>query len=177
MLRRALPLALILAAACERARPEPTRPAPAVEPEPPPPPPPPDPAPAIGVVGEAEVLEPGEVTTPMSAEGETTIDPSSTFRVVLNGRSVDARLALLDRDQAAVPAAALAEVGEATVLTLSPTAPLVPGSRYRLRLDGAVTSDLHLGDRSFPPTLYSLKIAGEPPPPPPRPQRKHRRGR
>ncbi|HET6412694.1 MAG TPA: hypothetical protein VFG53_11590 [Anaeromyxobacter sp.] len=176
MLRPALALALVLSTSCERA-PLPVPPAPAqlVEPErAAPPPPAPGPVPAAGIVREAAALQPGEVTTPMDLEGETTVDPSSTFRVVLSGRSLDARLALFDREEAAVPAAALAEVGETTVLTLSPASPLSPGSRYRLRLDGAVTSDLHLGDRSYTPAIYPLKVAGEPPPP--RPARKHRHG-
>ena len=180
MLRPALALALALSTSCERSPPPPAPPAPVpvVEPSPPPPPPPaPGPAPAAGIVREAAALEPGEVTTPMSPEGVTTIDPSSTFRVVLSGRSLDARLALLDREEAAVPAVALAEVGETTVLTLSPASPLSPGSRYRLRLDGAVTSDLHLGEGSYTPAVYSLKVAGEPPPPRPARKHRHRQGR
>lgn len=178
MFRRLVPLALVLA--CSRA------PAPVSEPPPPPPPPPaaaeveppppPSPAPAASVVREATAMQPGDIAAALTQEGEVSVDPSATFRVVLAGASRDARLALHDAADAAVPAAATVEIGETTVLTLSPAAPLMPGSRYVLRLDGAVTRELHLDGRSFTPAGFAVKAAGVPPPPARPPQRKRSRG-
>lgn len=168
MLRRlGLPLAALLA--CNRApppAPEPAPEPPAAEADPAPPPPPPAPAPATAVVREASALQPGDTTSALAADGETAVDPSATFRVVLTGPSPDARLALHDGADAAVPASATVEIGETTLLTLVPSSPLVPGSRYQLRLDGAVTRELHLADRTFTPAIYLVKATGEPPPRP-----------
>jgi hypothetical protein len=171
MLRRSL-VPLLLLAACNRAPPPapepPAEAAPAAAEAPPEPtPPPPGPAPATTVVREATALQPGDTATALDVEGSTAVDPSATFRVVLSGSSRDARLALHDAADAAVPSSSTVELGDTTVLTLSPSAPLVPGSRYRLRLDGAVTRELHLGDRSLTPAVWALQAAGEPPPPPP----------
>lgn len=172
MLRRSLlPLALLVA--CNRAPPPPLDPpaepaVPAAEPAPSPPPAPPAPAPASSVVREVTALQPDDTSTALAPDGVTVVDPSATFRVVLAGTSRDARLALHDAADAAVPATSGIEVGETTALTLSPAAPLVPGSRYQLRLDGAVTRELHMGDRPFTPAMYAVQAAGEPPPPPPR---------
>jgi len=180
MLRRSLlPLALLLA--CNRPPPPPPEPAPAPpaepapEPVPSPPPEPPQPAPASTLVREATALQPGDTAAALTPDGQTAIDPSATFRVVLIGRCQDARLALHDAADAAVPATAGAEIGEATVLTLSPAAPLVPGSRYQLRLDGAVTRELHEGERSFTPAVYAVQVTGEPPPARPPPRKRSRR--
>jgi hypothetical protein len=114
-------------------------------------------------VREATALQPGDTVSPLAPQGPTAVDPSATFRVVLAGPSRDARLALLDAADAAVPATAGVELGEGTLLTLSPAAPLVPGARYQLRLDGAVTRELHLGDGTFTPVAYALTVTGEPP--------------
>lgn len=171
----ALLVLLALALACDRGRPPPApadtppTPGPATAPEPaqaPPPPPatPPPPAPASAAVREASALQPGDAVAPLAADGETVVDPSAHFRVVLEGTSADARLALHDALDAAVPASATAEVGPATVLTLTPAAPLSPGSRYRLVLDGAATRELHVGERPFTPAAYAVKAAGEPAP-------------
>jgi hypothetical protein len=168
-----------LAAACGR-QPAPL-PGPAPQPEPVVPaapaipPTPPAPAPAGSVVREATALQPGDTAAALAPDRETAVDPSATFRVVLSGRSRDARLALHDAADAAVPSSAAVEVGETTVLTLAPAAPLVPGSRYQLRLDGAVTRDLHMGDRAFTPAVYAVRAAGEPPPPARPPPRKRPR--
>lgn len=173
-----VPLALILG--CNRAPPPPPQPAPepatpAAEPVPSPPVEPPPPAPASSVVREATALQPGDTTAALTPDGQSMVDPSATFRVVLSGASRDARLALHDAADAAVPATAGVEIGETTVLTLSPAAPLVPGSRYQLRLDGAVSRELHLGDRSFTPAVYAVQATGEPPPARPPPRKRPRR--
>jgi hypothetical protein len=127
------------------------------------------------VVREAMAVQPGDAVAALTLEGRTAVDPTSTFRVVLAGRSEDARLALHDASDAAVASSGGIEIGETTVLTLSPSAPLVPGSRYQLRLDGAVTRELHMGGRSFTPAIYAIDVTGEPPPARPPPRRRSRR--
>lgn len=174
-------VALLACAACAR-KPEPApaaAPAAPPAPEPAPAPPPPPPAAPERAVKEALAVPPGEGATaaPLSPDGETVVDPASSFRVVLAGTCRDARLLLLDGSGAALPAGERAEVGDTTVLSLTPGAPLLPGSRYQLRLDGAVGRELHLSDHAYPPSRYALRAAGDPPPPPPRavPKKKRRR--
>jgi hypothetical protein len=177
--RRALPLlalaALVGGAACSRS----PQSVPAAAPEPsgtaataPDAPPPTTPTPAAPerAVQEAVEVPPGEdaTTAPLSADAETVVDPASSFRVVLAGTCRDARLLLLDAAGVALPASERAEVGATTVLRLIPTAPLVPGSRYQLRLDGALGRELHLGDHAYPPSRFALRAAGDPPPPAPK---------
>ncbi len=125
-------------------------------------PPPPPAASATAIVREAAALQPGDATSPLAPEGETAIDPLATFRVALSEPSRDARLVLLDAADAAVPAQASVEVGTATVLTLAPSSPLAPGAHYRLRLDGAVTRELHAGETAYLPAAWGLKATGEP---------------
>jgi hypothetical protein len=177
VVRRVLPAVLLLLA-CERRAP----PQAALEPAPEPPSPPaaaeppaapaaalPSPAPAA--IRGAAALEPGEVVAPLAPEEESLLDPAASFRLELAGPSHDARLVLLDASGAAVPATGRGEIGEATVLFLTPSAPLTPGARYQLRLDGAVTRDFHVGDAPHPPVAFALKVIGEPPAPAPRPTR------
>ena len=110
-------------------------------------------------------MQPGEADLPLPAEGEAAVDPSTSFRVILSAPSKDARLALLDASDAAVAAVATTEVGQGTVLALAPSAPLVPGARYRLRLDGAVGRELHAGERAYLPVSWGLRATGQPTPP------------
>jgi len=179
MFARCVLSAVALVLGCSRSPEAPPPPALPLAPaaaEPAAPPPPPGPAPAAEAIGEVLALEPGEVRAPLSAAGETAIDPSATFRVTLSGRSLDARLALYDGSDAAVPSTATAEVGETTLLTLSPTVPLTPGSSYELRVDGAVTREIHLGGRAYTPAIYALRAAGDAlPPKPAKKTRTHRR--
>jgi hypothetical protein len=138
-----------------------------------------EPPSSLKLVKELVAVEPtGEL--PLLRDAETVVDPASTFRVVLSARIADARLLLLDADDAAVPAKETREVGTVTTLTLAPASPLRPGSRYALRLDGARTRDLHdeAGAAHAPFTLPVL-AAGTPPPPepPPKPAPKKRRSR
>ena len=71
------------------------------------------------------------------------MDPAATFEVELSARAVDARLVLVDAREDLVAATGAREVSAGTRLTLAPAAPLVPGSRYALRLDGAAGRELH----------------------------------
>ena len=110
---------------------------------------------------------------PLSAEGETVVDPAATFRVDLAAPVADVRLVLLDDRDALVPCTSSREVGAATGLVLAPSAPLVPASRYELRLEGIASREPRDGSgRAFLPASFALVVAGDPPPPPPRRRRR-----
>jgi hypothetical protein len=104
------------------------------------------------------------------------VHPAATFEVELSARAADARLVLVDARDDLVPASATREVGAGTKLTLAPAAPLVPGSRYLLRLDGASDRDLHDdAGRAFSAVTLPLLAAGTPPPPEPKRAAKKKR--
>jgi hypothetical protein len=138
------------------------------------PPPPLDPLPVE--VLEAQALIPGAGTALKTGE-QTTVDPGSTFRIVLKGTFAEARLSLLDGADAMQPAAGAREAGPTTTVTLQPAAPLRPGGAYRLRVDGATTRELRAADGSVrAPVELHLLAAGEPPPEPrARPKKPKRR--
>ena len=103
--------------------------------------------------------------SPLTSAVETTVEPGAGFRVELPLALADARLSLLDAGDAMVPATGSREVGQATVLSLKPTSPLLPGARLRLRVDGAATRELHGVDgRRFAPLEWPLLVAGDPEP-------------
>jgi hypothetical protein len=103
--------------------------------------------------------------SPLTSAVETTVEPGAGFRVELPLALADARLSLLDAGDAMVPATGSREVGQATVLSLKPTSPLLPGARLRLRVDGAATRELHGADgRRFAPLEWPLLVAGDPEP-------------
>ena len=64
-----------------------------------------------------------------------------------------------------VPSSGSREVGQATVLALTPAAPLAAGARLRLRVDGAATRELQAADgRRFAPLEWSVVVTGAPEP-------------
>jgi len=104
-------------------------------------------------------------TTPLSPAAETTVEPGSSFLVELPVALADARLSLLDGADGMIPSTGTREVGQATVLRLTPAAALPPGTRLRLRIDGASTRELHGADgRRFAPLEWPVQVAGEPEP-------------
>ena len=104
------------------------------------------------------------------------MDPASTFEVDLAARLTDARIVLVDVAEAHVAAKEVREVAATTRLTLTPEAPLVPGSRYLLRADGASQREMHDADgRAFAPIGFTILVAGTPPPPEPKKPTKKRR--
>ncbi len=115
----------------------------------------------------AVVVEPAG-SSPLSPASETVVDPASTFHVELGARIADARLVLLDGTDAHVPAKSTHEVGGSTQLALAPAQPLVPGSRYVLRVEGATSRELRDGERAWAPLSFALLTAGTPPPPEPK---------
>jgi hypothetical protein len=119
----------------------------------------------------AVALEPAGPAT-LSDREENVVDPASTFRVELAGRLGDVRLVLVDERDALVPAVSSREVAPTTRLDLAPAAPLVPGSRYLLRLDGiGSTRPVDGAGRELAPASFALVAAGDPPPPPRRRRR------
>lgn len=109
---------------------------------------------------------------------ETVVHPAATFEVELSARAADARLVLVDARDDLVPATATRELGAGTRLTLAPAAPLVPASRYALRIDGASDRELHDdAGRAFSPVTLPILAAGSPPPPAAKKQKPVRRKR
>ncbi|HEY6101125.1 MAG TPA: hypothetical protein VIW03_16940, partial [Anaeromyxobacter sp.] len=106
------------------------------------------------------------------------VDPASSFEVELSERVGDVRLVLLDAADAHVASKGTREVGASTRLVLEPAAPLVPGSRYALRLEGETGRELHGADgRAYAPLSFTLLAAGTPPPPEPKKKPKAKRRR
>jgi hypothetical protein len=114
---------------------------------------------------------------PLARDAETVVDPASSFEMELPARLEDARLVLLDSAEAHVAARSTREVGGSTRLTLAPSSPLVPGSRYVLRVEGAATREVRDGDRAYAPLSFPLLAAGTPPPPEPKRKAKRRKRR
>ncbi|HET8541481.1 MAG TPA: hypothetical protein VFL83_16510 [Anaeromyxobacter sp.] len=134
--------------------------------------PPPAPVPTIR---SALAREPSGATA-LSATAETVVDPAATFEVELAHRLADARMVLVDAADAHVASTDVRELAATTRLTLAPEAPLAPGSRYVLRIDGAAVREMHDADgRAFAPIGFGVLAAGTPPPEPKKPPRKRRR--
>lgn len=124
---------------------------------------PPEAAPTVPLVAAVSVL--GAAETPLRRDGESSVDPAATFRVLAGAPLADARLALYDAQEALVEAEERAEIGsEVSRYTLAPSRPLRPGSRYVLRLEGASDRRIHdLGGRSFLPLSFAIATTGDPP--------------
>jgi hypothetical protein len=120
------------------------------------------PPPLLELKGTAALAVVGAVLTPLDAGHENAVDPRATFRVELPLSLADARLSLLDGADAMLPCSGAREVGQATLLALTPAAPLAPGARLRLRVDGAATRELQASDgRRFRPLEWVVVVAGE----------------
>jgi hypothetical protein len=153
--------------------PEPAAPT-TVAPVPAPAPPPPS---AASLLVGAAALEATQ-RLPLAPGAEVVVDPAATFEVELSARAPDARLVLVDARDDLVPASGTRELAAGTRLTLAPAVPLVPGSRYALRLDGASTRELHdEGGRAFAPLSLPILAAGTPPPPEPKRSERRKRRR
>jgi hypothetical protein len=121
----------------------------------------PAPPPVAELRGAVALAAVGPASTPLVAGSETAVDPRSSFRVELPLSLPDARLSLLDGGDAMVASSGSREAGPATVLALTPAAPLAPGARFRLRVDGAATRELQAADGSrFAPLEWSVVVAG-----------------
>lgn len=140
------------------------------------PPPAPPRVSAATLLRSAVAVEPA-ARVPLAPGAEAVVDPASTFEIELSARVPDALLQLVDGRGDLVEASATRELAAGTRLTLSPAAPLVPASRYALRIDGVVDRELHdEAGRAYAPVTLPLLAAGAPPPPEPKkPDRKRRR--
>lgn len=114
---------------------------------------------------------------PLAREGRTVVVPAAEFRVEVAVHLTDARLLLLDAQDAMVASSGTSEVGAgATRLRLTPDEPLRPGSDYALRVDGAAKREVHdAAGRAYAPLHLELRAAGEKPAAPPRQKRRPRR--
>jgi hypothetical protein len=122
--------------------------------------------PATAILRAAFAVEPA-ARLALAPGSENVVHPASTFEVELSARTPDARLVLVDARDDLVPATAARELTAGTRLTLSPAAPLVPGARYALRLDGASERDLHDdAGRAIGAITLPLLASGAPPPAP-----------
>jgi hypothetical protein len=110
---------------------------------------------------------------PLQREGVTVVDPGAAFEITVGIHVADGRLALHDEADAMVASTGTTELGDSTShYRLVPDQPLQPGSRYFLRLDGAVSREPHGADgRACAPLVLQLRTSGERPAPP-----KKRRG-
>ncbi len=119
-----------------------------------------------------------DASVPLARDALTIIDTRAEFHVSTAQPIVDGRLALLDEQEAAIPSVGTVEIGGQSRFTLVPKAPLVPGTAYTLRLDGAASRDLHdASGAAYSPLSLRLKSAGEKPPPPPKKRVRSRRRR
>jgi len=113
----------------------------------------------------AEAVLPDGSAAPLARDGVTTVAPSARFRVEVGARVPDARLSLLDAQDAMVAGDGTIEATATTRLALTPSAPLRPGSSYTLRVDGAEARLVRAEDgRAFEPASLALRTSGEPPP-------------
>ncbi|HET7752731.1 MAG TPA: hypothetical protein VFK85_02380 [Anaeromyxobacteraceae bacterium] len=122
----------------------------------------PIPAPITGAVAIV-----GGATSPIAFDEPVTVDPAVRFQVDVAAPLVDARLALVDSGDAMISAVESHEIGATwSRFTLTPDAPLRPGSTYSLKLDGAAEREAHDADgRAYQITVWHIRTTGEAPPP------------
>ncbi len=108
------------------------------------------------------------VATALSPDEKNRVAPGARFRMEAPLRLVDARLSLLDESDALVVSTATTEVGSGwTRFEVAPSEDLRPGSAYLLRLEGAVTRELHdEGGHAYGPYVVRFETSGERPPRP-----------
>jgi hypothetical protein len=124
---------------------------------------PPPMAEALPLLSAEAVLPDGSVT-PLVHDGVTTVAPSARFRVEVLARLADARLSLLDAQDAMVAGDDTVEATATTRFTLAPTAPLRPGSSYTLRLEGAEGRLLRAEDGgAYEPVSLAMRTPGAAP--------------
>lgn len=105
---------------------------------------------------------------PLSRTGTTLIDPllQVQFRIDIAVPITDGRFALLDEQNAMVSSTGENQLsGSSTHYTLTPEGALIPGTKYRLRVDGSSVREIHdAAGRAYLPLFIELKTTGERPP-------------
>ncbi len=123
-----------------------------------------------------EAVLPDGPALSLARDGISVVEPQTRFRAEVSARLDGARFSLLDARDALVAADGTTEAAATTRFTLTPAAPLRPGSSYTLRLDGAEGRLLRdEGGRAFEPVSLALRVSGEPPAPSRRGRRSRRR--
>jgi hypothetical protein len=122
----------------------------------------------------------GTIAVPLSGPAAEPVDPASTFEVRLPLGTRNARLVLLDAQDALVPSSSESDIGGGrSRYTLVPVEPLRTGSRYVLRIEGIGSRQVVSDDgRPHEPLAVTFLVAGAPPPkltPPKKGQKKHPR--
>lgn len=133
-------------------------------------PPPPPGVPPIQIDARTETetirLEPGEHQGLLPLEVAFELRSDHAFP--------DLRLRLFDEAGRMVPGEESITVGEGTRATWRPSAPLIPGTAYKLVVDGQAGQHLvDAGGERFAQGIFSFRTEGEKPAPPP----SRRRGR
>ena len=107
----------------------------------------------------------GDEVQPLARDAATTVDPAAAFTVEVPVALLDARLSLLDRAGAMVPASGGAEIAAAAArFTLAPDAPLAAGEDYALRLDGAVAQTARDREgRAYGPASWTVRVTAAAP--------------
>jgi hypothetical protein len=130
---------------------------------------------AAALVLTATAVEPTG-PAPLARDGETVVDPAASFAVELATAVQDGRLVLLDAQDAHLAATHSREVGATTRFSLAPASPLVPGSHYLLRLEGATGREMRDASGGvLAPLSFAVLAAGTPPPPEPKKRTRRRR--
>jgi len=119
----------------------------------------------------------GSDATTLAPDAATTVAPSSSFALRVRARVPEARLVLLDAQDAIVPGSGSAEVDASTFFELAPAAPLRPGANYTLRLEGLAGRTVRdASGRLYEPASFRVVAAGKADRPP-REGSPHRRRR
>lgn len=105
------------------------------------------------------------------------ISPEARFELELPALH-DVRVRLFSEDQRAVPSVDRLELGPTTRYRLSPTDPLLPATRYTLRVDGLrADNPTDASGHAYLPAQVGLRTSGEKPPPVPKPEPKRKRAK
>ncbi len=126
---------------------------------------PPGPLPVASVevrTGELVVAVP--VGTP-GRHAPVAVEPGATFDIRVSAPLQDARLVLLDAQDAIVPSTGGADVDAGTRFHLAPSEPLRAAGRYLLRIEGLENRMVRsTAGQRFEPFALLLVVSGEPPP-------------
>lgn len=133
---------------------------------------------ALPLTAQAVAVVDGGVSLPLSGPETPDVPVDASFELTSAIALADFRIRLLDETEKLVPSDDRADVSRGTRYRLAPREPLVPGSRYRLLVDG-LHRPLPTGADgvAYGELSLAFRTAGEKPPPPPPPPKKRQRRR